>query len=157
MHLLALLLNPGTIGTLALFLAVLWMLRDESDRTSPILVFALALNLLFGFLMTVLMAGESSLLPLKYDHVLFLMDDSMGVSAASIARPLQGAFRFPLVVVYQLMVPMMICWFLVTRYRNGPDPWCWLMLPSWFADRSGTRYCRHAGPFMPLARSGFIP
>jgi hypothetical protein len=118
MHLLGLLLNPAVIGTLALFLSVLWMLRDESDRTRPMLVFALALNLFFGFLMTVLMAGEGGLLPWKFDHVLFLMDESLGVSAASIARPLQGAFRMPLAVAYQLMVPMMICWFLVTRYRN---------------------------------------
>jgi hypothetical protein len=118
MYLLSFLLNPAIIGIVALFLSVAWMLRDESDKTRPLLVFAVALNLFFGFLMTIFMAREGSLLPFKYDHVLFRMDDALGVSAASIARPLQGVCRVPLVVAYQLMVPMMICWFLVTRYRN---------------------------------------
>ena len=118
MHLLALLLNPAIIGLSALLLSVIWMLRDERDKTRPMLVFALTLNLVFGFLLTVVMSREGGLLPWKYDYVLFQMDESLGVSAASIARPLQGICRLPLVVVYQLMVPMMICWFLVTRYRN---------------------------------------
>ena len=46
------------------------------------------------------------------------MDASLGVSAAAVALPLQGAWRIPLVVVYQLMVPVMIFWFLVAQYRN---------------------------------------
>ncbi|MGP8173222.1 MAG: hypothetical protein ACLP7O_01585 [Terracidiphilus sp.] len=119
MHLLlALLFNPAIMGLLALFLSVLWMLKDERDKTRPMLVFALTLNLFFGFLLTVVMSREGGLLPWKYDYVLFQMDGALGVSAASIARPLQGACRVPLYVVYQLMVPMMICWLLVTRYRN---------------------------------------
>jgi hypothetical protein len=118
MHLLALLLNPAIIGIVALFLSVIWMIRDESDKTRPMLVFALILNLIFGALLTVFMGREGSLLPLKYDHILFQVDGSLGISAASMARPLQGFFRAPLVVIYQLMIPMMICWFLVSRYRN---------------------------------------
>lgn len=62
------------------------------------------------------MGREGSLLPWKYDHILFALDTS---PAAVVARPLQGIFRVPLIVIYQLMVPMMICWFLVTRYRNA--------------------------------------
>ena len=34
------------------------------------------------------------------------------------ARPLQGFWRVPLWIIYQMMVPMMITWFLVTRYRD---------------------------------------
>jgi hypothetical protein len=117
MPLLALLLNPAIFATLALFLSVFWMLRDETDKTRPLLVFALALNLFYGFFLTVFMSRESALLPWKYDDVLLRMDASLGVSAAAIALPLQGAWRLPLAVVYQLMVPMMICWFLVTRFR----------------------------------------
>jgi hypothetical protein len=41
---------------LALFLSVLWMLKDERDKTRPMLVFALTLNLFFGFLLTVVMS-----------------------------------------------------------------------------------------------------
>jgi hypothetical protein len=118
MHLLALLLNPGLFATLALILSVFWMLRDETDKTRPLLVIALVLNLLYGWLLHVFMGREGALLPWKYDDVLFRMDASLGVSAAALALPLQGAWRLPLVVVYQLMVPMMICWYLVTRSRN---------------------------------------
>jgi hypothetical protein len=119
MHLLAILISPPIIATMALFLSVIWMLMDEKDKTRPMLVFALTLNLFFGFLLTVFMGREGGLLPLKFDYVLAAIDESLGIRAASIARPLQGAWRVPLIAVYQFMVPMMICWFLVTRNRNA--------------------------------------
>jgi len=82
------------IGVLALFLSVIWMLRDEKDKTRPLLVFALILNLFFGFLLTVFMSREGGLLPWKYDHVLFALDRALGVTAAPIARSLQASFEF---------------------------------------------------------------
>jgi hypothetical protein len=118
MHLLSFLLNPAIFGLIALFLSVIWMLRDERDKTRPLLVFALTLNLVFGTLLTIFMAREGALLPWKYDHVLLRLDESLGLPAASIAQPLQGLCRTPLGVIYQALVPMMICWFLVNRYRN---------------------------------------
>ncbi len=118
MHLLAILTSPPIIATLALFLSVIWMLMDEKDKTRPMLVFALTLNLFFGFLLTTFMGKEGGLLPWKFDYVLAAMDESLGIRAATIARPLEGFWRAPLIVVYQFMVPMMICWFLVTRARN---------------------------------------
>ncbi len=118
MILLELLLNPAIIGLLAVFLSVLWMLRDEKDKTRALLVIALVLNLFYGSLLSVVMGREDSLLPWKYDLILLQLDRALGVSAASIALPLQGAWLIPLYVLYQSMVPMMICWFLVTRDRN---------------------------------------
>jgi len=118
MHLLAILTSPPIIATLALFLSVIWMLMDEKDKTRPMLVFALTLNLFFGLLLTTFMGKEGGLLPWKFDYVLAGLDDSLGIRAATIARPLEGFWRRPLIVVYQCMVPMMICWFLVTRARN---------------------------------------
>jgi hypothetical protein len=118
MRLLAILTNPAILGTVALFLSVVWMLRDEKDKTRPMLVFALTMNLFFGFMLTFFMGREGGLLPWKYDHALAAMDASLGMRAAPLARALQGMWRAPLIVVYQLMVPMMICWFFVTRARN---------------------------------------
>jgi PAP2 superfamily len=118
MRLLSILTNPGIVCTIMLFLSVVWMIRDQKDKTRPLLVFALTLNLFFGFLLTVLMSREGGMLPWKFDHVLYCMDQSLGISAASIARPLEGFWRVPLIVIYQLMVPMMILWFLVTRAGN---------------------------------------
>jgi hypothetical protein len=118
MHLFELLTNPAIIGTTALFLSVVWMLRDQTDRTRPMLVFALTLNLFFGFLLHIFMGKEGGMLPWKYDPVLYNMDRVLGVSAAAVARPLQGLPRIPLIVTYQLMVPVMIAWFFVTRSGN---------------------------------------
>jgi hypothetical protein len=66
------------------------------------------------------MGREGAVFPWKFDYVLFRLDASLGVQAASIARPLQGSLHIPLWIVYQSMVPMMIAWFLLTRYRRSP-------------------------------------
>jgi hypothetical protein len=111
------LFDPAIMGIAVLFLAVLWMLKDQKDKTRPLLVFALVLNLFYGVLLKILMSGEGGLFPWKYDHALFHIDQSLGLTAVSIAQLLQGAWRIPLWIVYQMMVPMMIVWFLVTSYR----------------------------------------
>jgi hypothetical protein len=63
MHILQTLLSPPVLGILALFLSALWMLRDTKDKTRPLLVFALVLNLFYGFLLTTVMGGEGGLFP----------------------------------------------------------------------------------------------
>jgi hypothetical protein len=118
MRVIQLLFDPAIFGILVLFLAVLWMLKDQKDKTRPLLVFALILNLFYGVLMKTFMSGEGGLFPWKYDHILFHLDQSLGLAAVSIAPMLQGIWRIPLWIVYELMVPMMIAWFLVTRYRS---------------------------------------
>lgn len=115
MTLLRFILHPGVLDLLALFLSIVWMLRDERDKTRPLLVIALVLNLFYGSLLTFVMGKENGLVPWKYDHVLHRLDQSLGLSASAAAAVLQGSARVPLLIVYQLMVPMMIVWFLVTR------------------------------------------
>jgi len=115
MKLLLLLLNPGIIGIVAVVLAIFWMLKNEKDRSRPLLVFALVLNLFYGFLLTRVLGREDSLVPWKYDLVLFNIDKALGIPAASIAGLLQGIWRVPLFIIYELMVPMMIFWFLITK------------------------------------------
>jgi hypothetical protein len=112
------LLSPLGLAIIALFLSVLWMLRDEKDKARIELVFALVLNLFYGVLLNVFMSREGSIFPWKFDHILFGLDASLGIQAASIARPLQGFLRIPLWIIYQSMVPMMIAWYLVTRNRR---------------------------------------
>ena len=118
MRILNILLSPPVMGVIALFLSAIWMLRDTKDKTRPLLVFALVLNLFYGFLLTTFMSGEGGIFPWKFDNILFCVDRSLGLQAATIARPLQGFMRVPLWIVYQLMVPMMIAWFLVTSYHK---------------------------------------
>lgn len=118
MRLLNMLLSPPLLGIIALFVAVIWMLRNTKDRNRPMLVFALVINLFYGVLFTTLMTSEGSLFPWRYDHVLLLVNRSLGIHAASIALSLQGFMRIPLLVVYDLMLPMMIVWLVVASYRN---------------------------------------
>ena len=105
-------------GLGALFLSVVWMLRNENDKSRPILVLALVFNLVYFWIVGVVLRREDAWLAWKFDYFLVNLDLSLGASAASIARPLQGIWRIPLVVVYNLMVPMMICWFPLTRGQN---------------------------------------
>jgi hypothetical protein len=109
------LLNPAVIGLLMLFLSVLWMLRDESDRSRPILVIAVTFNLFYGCLLNVLMGQADGLLPWKYDCQLSRIDTALGVSAASVALAFRGGWSVWLNIVYELLLPMMIVWLAVHR------------------------------------------
>jgi PAP2 superfamily len=111
--------SPAFVGMLLLFLSVLWMLKNPKDAARPILVFALVFNLFYCILLNFFMGSEGNLLPWKYDRVLFNIDGSLGFSAAAFSRwSLEHGCLLPLVIIYQLMVPMMICWFFVTHHRN---------------------------------------
>ena len=118
MHAINFLLSPPVIAVAALFLSVIWMLRDEKDKVRAELVFALVLNLFYGVLFNIFMAREGAIFPWKFDHVLFSLDSSLGVQAATIARTFEGPAHLFLFVVYQSMVPMMIAWYLLIRYRR---------------------------------------
>ena len=118
MRLIAILLTPSMLDVLMLFLSAIWMLRDQKDKTRPLLVFALAVNLVYGYLFTILMGEEGSLLPWKYDHILWHIEQSFGLQAASIALPFQGIWRTPLSILYSMMIPMMILWLFITRHSK---------------------------------------
>jgi hypothetical protein len=107
-------LGPAVIGMAALFLSVVWMLRDDKDKTRPLLVIAVVINLFYGWLLSVVMGRENGLVPWKYDYILANLDNALGIPASAFAAMLQPA-RFPLLVIYHLMVLMMIAWFLVSR------------------------------------------
>jgi hypothetical protein len=112
------LFSPAVIGIVAVFLSVVWMLRDETDRTRPFLAIALVINLFYGWLLSIVMGHENGLVPWKYDYVLFNLDHTLRVPGTAIAQMLQQV-RIPLLVTYELMVPMMIAWFLVARRHNA--------------------------------------
>ncbi|MGB0065860.1 MAG: phosphatase PAP2 family protein [Terracidiphilus sp.] len=118
MRVLDVLLHPAFMAITALFLSIIWMLRDEKDKTRVGLVFALLINLFYGVLCTLFMRGEGSAFPWKYDHVLARLDRSLGVDATVIAQALARIPHNPLWIVYDAMVPMMIAWYLVARYRR---------------------------------------
>ncbi len=116
MRVISFLLTPAIMGAIALFFSIIWMLRNEKDKSRAMLVLALILNLFFGSLLTFFMGKEGSLLPLKYDYILFHLDKALGVQTAAIAAPLRATLGWPLFVIYEFMVPAMIGWYLVAHY-----------------------------------------
>jgi hypothetical protein len=117
MHLISIVFNQAFLSLFVLAFSVWWMLRNSEDKTRPWLVIALVINLFYGFFFTKFMTGEGSLLPWKYDHILYHLDLAVGIHTDSIARALHGHWRGPLKVVYEAMVPMMIAWFFIaSRY-----------------------------------------
>lgn len=114
------LLNPSIFAITALALSIVWMLRDEKDKTRAMLVIALVVNMFYGFLLSTVMGKENGLVPWKYDYILADLDRVLGVSGTRLALALQGGIRAPLVIVYQTLVPMMVAWFLVARARRAP-------------------------------------
>jgi len=118
MRVLAFLLSAPFIQVAALFFAILWMIRDQKDKVRPLLVMALTINLFYGILLSIFMGAEGGLMPWKYDAILWQLDAALGVPTQALARALQGTWRGPLSTMYQLMIPMMIGWFLVVR-RSG--------------------------------------
>lgn len=115
---LSVLLDPSILAMGALVLSVLWMLRDQTDKSRALLVMALVVNFFYGWLLTFLMGKENSLVPWKYDYILAHMDMALGLRAAPIAAALQGHARIPFELVYRLMVPMMAAWFAIVRSRE---------------------------------------
>ena len=100
-----------------LLLSIIWMLRDETDRSRPILVIAFVFNLAYGFALQFVMGTENGLVPWKYDPVLLRLDGALGLSYVPVAENFHFAVM-PLFILYQLLVPMMAVWFLVAR-KNG--------------------------------------
>jgi hypothetical protein len=117
MRVISFLLTPAIMGVIALFFSIIWMLRNEKDKSRAMLVLALILNLFFGSLLSFFMGKEGSLLPLKYDYILFHLDKALGMQTAAIAAPLRARLGWPLFVIYEFMVPAMIGWYLVAHYR----------------------------------------
>ena len=118
MHYLLMLVNPTILSLTCLIAAVVYMLRDERDRTRPLLVIAMVMNMFYGALLDLVMGKENGIIPWKYDHILARLDGALGVSAAAVAPALQeSVLRWTLQVTYWLMVPMMVAWFGVAR-RN---------------------------------------
>jgi hypothetical protein len=114
-----LLFHPAVLGLLMLFASVVWMLRDETDRSRPLLVVAVVFNLFYGWLLNVLMGKADGLLPWKFDYYLHSVDAALGIPAATVAVAFCGLWRTVLGIAYELLLPMMILWLAVHRESVG--------------------------------------
>jgi hypothetical protein len=112
------LLSPGVIGIVMFLVSVVWMLRDENDRSRPILAGTVMINLFYGSLLGAVMGRADGLLPWKYDYYLYKIDTALGLSTASVVRDLGVEWQFWLNIVYQMLLPMMILWLARNRQRT---------------------------------------
>ena len=116
MHIARLIFSTAFLGIISVFAAIVWMLRDEKDKTRPLVVFAILINLFYGTVLTAVLGREGSLLPWKYDLILLQIDHALGLSAAAIALPLvSGLWRVPLIVVYESLLPVMVLYCFLQR------------------------------------------
>jgi hypothetical protein len=104
----SLLHSPALLLLLLTFASVLWMLKDESDKTRVLLFFGLLINAIYGSLQQAFMGAMDGVLPWKYDYVLYGIDNALGASAPAIARSAAPLVQFVLTIAYELMVPAMI-------------------------------------------------
>jgi hypothetical protein len=106
----SLLLNYTVIGMLAFVASVLWALMDESDKTRLFVVFVTIVNLGYSWLLHQVLGRASHLVLWKYDEILLVLDQCLGVSAAAVARPLQGVALVPLYAAYNWIIPVTALW-----------------------------------------------
>ncbi len=125
-------LSP-VLGLFALFLSLIWMLRDDRDKTRPVVVLALFINLVYGFALNVL-GRENEWVPFKYDHVLAAIDATLGIDTPTIAASLQGGWRLILGLVYDLMAPMMILWYIAGRHEKRYQRRSGSVVPCYIAE-----------------------
>lgn len=108
--------SPAFLGMISVFAAIVWMLFDQQNKSRPLVVFAILINLFYGTVLTIFLGREDSLLPWKYDLVFLQIDHALGFSAGAIALPLvDGFWRIPLRFIYESLVPVMIICCLLQR------------------------------------------
>jgi hypothetical protein len=112
--------SPEMFSLMFLAGAWAWMAMDGKDKTRQFFFLAMGLNVVYGFVLAEVMQGANSLLPWKFDHYFYRLDVALGVPYFSVVR-LAG---MPLVlrIIYNIMVPMMIFWYVLSRRQRKDSP-----------------------------------
>lgn len=103
--------NPGVAGMLSLLAVCIYMLRRPESQSAPkLLLFVMAMAA-FGPISDAVMDAESAATPLKYDYFLQSIDQTVGLTAFSVAKLLNDHVRSVLFVVYQALIYVMMAWY----------------------------------------------
>jgi hypothetical protein len=115
--------DSGVLGMLTVLAALVWILMDLKDRRRPRVFLFVSAIPFYGWICNRVLATEDTLLPLKFDFVLYHIDQALGVSPAAIAGFLHSATPWPILeAVYRSLLLAMALWYAVDlRYGNGPS------------------------------------
>ena len=119
----SLLPTSGVLGMLALLGACIWILMDPQDRLRPRVFLFIAAIPLYGYFCSRVLQAENATLPVKFDFVLFHIDEALGVSSAAVAR----AFHVgPMVAILcefyrSLLVAMAVAYALNLKDLKSPS------------------------------------
>src|SRR5260370_2178293 len=105
------LLNPGVAGMVFLLGLCLWIITHPKQSGGPKLLLMIFGVLAFGPLSEAVMNFESDRTPWKYDFYLYLIDNTLGLSAFQVARLLSEPVCSALYLVYQSLWFVMILWY----------------------------------------------
>jgi PAP2 superfamily len=113
--------SPAVLWMLAILGLSLWMLFRPQGKDAPKI---LLLILFFAFepFSVAVMNAENRAFPLKFDHFLYFIDKSLGLSAFWVARLLPEWQRSILFTVYQSLTAAMIAWYGVNLRRRDGRP-----------------------------------
>jgi hypothetical protein len=108
------------VGVLCVLGICAWMLfRPHAPEPPRLLLFTLSL-VAFGPIADAYMDAASRGFPLKFDYFLYLVDESLGVSAFSVARLFSEWQLRVLFIIYQSFVWVMMLWYwVVLKSRDG--------------------------------------
>jgi hypothetical protein len=112
--------NSAVVWMLGILGLLIWMLFHPRENFSPkILLFILAF-LVLGLACDAVMHAENSHFPLKFDYFLYLVDQSLGISAFWVARHLPEWQRSVLFQIYESLTLAMIAWYGVNlKMKDG--------------------------------------
>jgi hypothetical protein len=114
--------NSAVVWMLGILGLLIWMLFHPRENFSPkILLFILAF-LVLGPACDAVMHTENHRFPLKFDYFLYLVDQSLGISAFWVARHFSEWQRSVLFQIYESLTLVMIAWYGVNLKTKDGQP-----------------------------------
>jgi hypothetical protein len=113
--------NPALSMLIVVGLFVCILLRPSSTTPGKI-VLLIVVMIMFGPISVAVMDAENAAFPWKFDHFLQLLDNTLGISAFSIARSFTTWQRSILFVIYETLGYWMIVWYALNQRFAGGQP-----------------------------------
>jgi len=112
--------NPVAAWMVGILGLGLWMVFHPHSNKGPKILLLIMAFVIFGPLSDAVMNAESNSTPLKFDYILQLVDNSLGLSAFTVARLFNDWQRSLLFHLYESLSLFMILWYVLhLNMREG--------------------------------------